>query len=243
MAAIILFEGADVFKPATCEFNVAVIKRDVFISANNVTTLAKSGDVVNITLTDVCGNPIDGEVIINNRTFNCTTGSVSLKLDLMGGNYLYYVSFSEDDIYKSAEAQFNVKVNKKGTTAICSNMIASTIVVKVDGKTGKYFKFTLKDSSGKAIKNKRVSVRFNGKTYSLTTNRYGAVTLQINVEKAGRYSISFKFNGDGEYKAVSKSAFVTVKKKTLKLFFNALWHKYIEKTKNQLFNNKFIKAL
>lgn len=213
----VLFEGGSLFKSTTCEFNVEVIKRDVVILANNITTLAKSDDAINITLIDIFGNPVSGKVIINNDTLDCTNGSVILTLNLIGGNYLYDVSFLEDGIFKPASAQFNVKVNKKSTIVSCSNMVTSAIIVNVDGKTGKYFKFTLKDKLGKAIKNKKVSVRFNGKTHTLTTNKYGVASLQINVAKAGKYSISYKFKGDGEYTAVSKSAYVTVNKKKLNL--------------------------
>ena len=71
----------------------------------------------------------------------------------------------------------------------------------------------LKDSSGKAISKKVVSITINGKTYSKTTNSTGQVALGISLAP-NTYNTTLAFSGDAKYIKSSASVNVVVKKGT-----------------------------
>ena len=67
----------------------------------------------------------------------------------------------------------------------------------------------LKDRTNKALSGKKITIKFDGKTYTSKTDSKGCVKL--NVEKTpGTYNIKFSFDASG-YKSSSASAKVTVK--------------------------------
>ena len=78
-------------------------------------------------------------------------------------------------------------------------------------KKVKNVKFTLKDSKGKAIKGKKITIKVNGKTFSAKTNSKGVATIKVKVSKKGKFTATAKFAGDNTYKAISKKAYFTVK--------------------------------
>ena len=63
------------------------------------------------------------------------------------------------------------------------------------------------------MKNAKVTLRVNGKTYTAKTNSKGVATFKINkLSKKGTYKATVKFAGSTYYKAVSKTVKITVKK-------------------------------
>ena len=94
-------------------------------------------------------------------------------------------------------------VTKKATTL----SIAKKTFKK---KATKKLTATLK-SSGKAIKNKKITFKVNGKTYSAKTNSKGVATVKIKLTKKGTFKYTAKFAGDATYKAVSKTNKIKVK--------------------------------
>ena len=67
------------------------------------------------------------------------------------------------------------------------------------------------NSNGKAIKNKKITFKVNGKTYSAKTNAKGVATVKIKLTKKGTFKYTAKFAGDATYKAVSKTNKIKVK--------------------------------
>lgn len=50
--------------------------------------------------------------------------------------------------------------------------------------------------NGKALAGEKVTVKFNGKTYSLTTDKNGYATLKLNTKvKVRKYTINVEYNG------------------------------------------------
>ena len=112
-------------------------------------------------------------------------------------------------------------------------MKTKTVDVAVDGKTGKYFKGVLKDVLGNVLANKEILISYNGKTYKKTTDKNGAFKFQLNIKKAGSYSISAYYLGDNIYKASYATAKITVTKQNPKITAKKATYK-VKTKKNSL---------
>ncbi len=124
-----------------------------------------------------------------------------------------------------------VNINRLATKIEYKNMTTKTVNVDVDNRTGEYFKFTLKDASGKAIANRTVQIGFNGKVYDRTTDDKGQAKLQINLKAAGTYTFAVAFLGDDAFNGSFVVAKITVKKQTAKLTTSNASYKASAKTK------------
>lgn len=92
------------------------------------------------------------------------------------------------------------------------NMTTTAVDTKSDGRVGKYFVITLKDSKGKAIAGKAVSIGFNGNVYDRVTDENGQAKLQINLKKEGVYTFAVAYLGDDQYNGSFVVAKITVNK-------------------------------
>ena len=93
-----------------------------------------------------------------------------------------------------------------------TKLVAKKKTFKVNTKV-KNYKVTLKDSKGKVIKKKKVTLKIKGKTYKATTNSKGVATFKIkNLNKKGTFKAVIKFAGDSKYKAATKNVSIKVKK-------------------------------
>ena len=119
-------------------------------------------------------------------------------------------------------------------------MKTKTVDVAIDGKTGKYFKGVLKDALGIVLPNKEILISYNGKTYKKTTDKNGAFKFQLNIKKAGSYSISAYYLGDNIFKASYATAKITVTKQTPKITAKKATYKV--KTKKKLIKATFKSA-
>ena len=100
---------------------------------------------------------------------------------------------------------------------------------------------TLKDANGKALANKKVTVKVGTISKTLKTNSKGQVSVAVNTLVPKTYTATIKFAGDNDYKASSLSAKVTVKKAAPKLTATKKTFKVKAKTKKvtaTLKNNK-----
>jgi hypothetical protein len=80
-------------------------------------------------------------------------------------------------------------------------------------KKVKKYQVTLKTSSGKAIKGKKITLKVNGKTYTAKTNSKGQAIFKITkLTKKGAFKTVITFNSDKYYNKASKSVKITVKK-------------------------------
>ena len=132
------------------------------------------------------GNAVGaGEIVsinVGKNTYNVKTnanGYAVLKIGFVPGTYKVTSTYkgvlkSNKIIVKSVIVAKNIKVSKKKT------------------KTIKY-KVTLK-ANNKAIKNKKLTATFKGKTYKAKTNSKGVATFKIkNSFKTGSYKIKVKY--------------------------------------------------
>jgi len=67
--------------------------------------------------------------------------------------------------------------------------------------------------SGKNIvKNKKVTIKIRGKTYTSKTNSKGKAIFKLKISKKGKFKGILKFNGDKTYKSSKKTVYIKIKK-------------------------------
>lgn len=102
-----------------------------------------------------------------------------------------------------ASYRIALKANTYHVTATYKNLkVSNKIVVKpvltaknISKKKAKKIKFQAKlvNTQGKALKNKKITFKFKGKTYKAKTNKKGIATLTLKNLKVGKYSITVKY--------------------------------------------------
>ena len=207
------FAGDEELKAAETSINFAstAVKTTPTITASAMTATAKIAKYYTITLKDSTGKALVGESVtfyFNGKTTTVKTdenGKAKLSINVATkGNYQIAVSYLGNDKNNAVTTAKNIKVNVQATKATFKK--ATLKVKKV-----KSVKFTLKDSKGKAIKGKKITIKVNGKTFSAKTNAKGVATIKVKVAKKGKFTAVAKFAGDNTYKAISKKAYFTVK--------------------------------
>ncbi|MBE6495002.1 MAG: Ig-like domain repeat protein [Methanobrevibacter thaueri] len=197
--------------------NISAAKEEVkqlsqsSIAIANLNILAGDAGNLQVTLKDSQNNPLSNRtvvVIIDGVSKEVVTdGSGVAKLSVKyssAGTHYVTVSFAGDDDYKSSIGSSKIVVSKKSTT-----LKAPKATLKV--KKAKKISITLK-SNGKAIANKKITLKVNGKTFSAKTNSKGVASIKVKVTKKGSFKYTAKFAGDGAYKAVSKTGKIVVEK-------------------------------
>ena len=183
-----------------------VIKNATSISVSSKTVVR--GNALNITLKDNASTLLSNKTVtftFNGKTYNKTTnakGIASLTLTATPKKYLVKIAFAGDELYEASSKSVNVTLSKTPTSI--SNSGKSIV-------RGKLYKLTLKDAKGKALSGKKISISFNGKKYTKTTNSNGQVNLTINVNVGKTYKMTYKFAGDSNYLSSSGSVSIKVK--------------------------------
>ena len=182
------------------------------LTVSDLTQLAGDLGYINIALTDNAGvGLVDKEVkvfLADNEitafTGNDGTVSIPIKEDAAVTKYITAVYLGEGNLYKSSYDTAKLVVSKRATT-----LTAAKATLKV--KKVKKVTVTLK-SSGKAVANKKITIKVNGKTFSAKTKSNGKATISVKVLKKGSFTAVVNFAGDTAYKAVTKKVKYTVKK-------------------------------
>ena len=207
------YAGADNYVNSSASVNVTVEKAGSVISANAVTTTFNGGGYLTITLSDEFGNPISGEKVsariveLRSATTDkdgkakfSTDGvapvtSYNAKIQYVGyGNYLSTSKVVKVTIKKAA-----VKLTAKAKT------------FKRSIKTKKYT-ITLKNNQNKVMKNTKVTLKVNKKTYTAKTNSKGQATFKITkLTKKGKYTATVKYAGSKLYNTKSVKVKITIK--------------------------------
>ena len=90
-------------------------------------------------------------------------------------------------------------------------------------------------ANGKALKNKWVYLKVNGKTYKAKTNSKGKATFKITqLNKAGKFKATVTFKGNDYYKKATKKATIKVK---------SVWKTVQKGSKNSAIVKKIQRAL
>ena len=189
--AYISYSGDDVYNSAVTIINISVDKNDtIIIYAPNLTKYYKGPQKFVVTVTDAKGQAAPNktvEITINGVTYKRTTdenGTASLNINLNNGQYPVVVS--ADD----------VTVNSSVT--VLSTIYSSDVVKMFRNDTQYNAIFT--DSNGNPLANIDVSFNIHGIIYNRTTDKNGAVKLNINLD-AGDYILTALNPVTGEMKS------------------------------------------
>lgn len=212
------FGGDDLYYASECIFNVSIIKKDTFLTANNIKTSAivvavdkRTGPYLKVTLKDDYNSLSNKSIQIKfgSHTYSLITnkdGVASLQINIAkSGTYSLQAKFLGDDEYKNSSVSSKVVITKKKM---------SLNVPKKTYKSSKKVKTltaTLKDNKGKLISSKKIYFKVNGKTYSAKTNKKGIAIVKVKITKKKTYTVSVSFKGDNSYAKVTKKAKLIIK--------------------------------
>ena len=166
------------------------------------------------TMTVQATNIAEGSIIsvkVNGKTLTGTVKNgkaiITIPANLAAKTYPASISFDGDANHNSATASAKVVVSKA-----TPKLTAKKATFKAIKKTKKY-SIVLKDNKNKALKKVKVTLKVKGKTYKATTNAKGKATFKISkLTKKGTHKAKVKFAGNANFKAVSKTVKIKVKK-------------------------------
>ena len=159
-----------------------------------------------VNLADSKGNAIadaDVSVVIGSATTHIKTdsnGQATMSINKAPGSYTAAITY--------ADAQTTAKITVKKATP---KLTAKTKTFKKSLKTKKYT-VTLKTNTNKVMKNTKVTLKVNGKTYKATTNTKGQATFKITkLTKKGKFTAVVKYAGSKYYNGKTVNPKITVK--------------------------------
>ena len=183
--------------------------------ASGVTAVYNGGKYVVATLKDGSNKPIsnvkvsikfsNGKVINSKTDKNgkvkfSTNGLVPVK------SYSATITFAGNINYLKSTKSVKVTV-KKATV----KLTAKAKTFKRTVKTKKYT-VTLKTNQNKVMKNTKVTITVNKKTYTAKTNSKGVATFKLTkLTKKGKYTATVKYAGSKYYNAKTVKPKITVK--------------------------------
>ena len=164
------------------------------------------------TLKDANGNVLANKKVtftVNGKTYTATTnakGVATVKLALTAAKtYTVTIKFAGDNVYAASTVSVKVKLNKEKT-----KVTAPKKTFKRSKKVKKVV-ITLKNSKGKAVAKKKITLTVNKKKYTAKTNKKGKATIKVKLTKKGTFKYKVKFAGDTQYKAAKKNGKIKIK--------------------------------
>ena len=175
------------------------------------------GRYFTVTLKDQNGNVLANKPVsigFNGVVYNLTTdenGVAKLQINLAwSGIYTFAIAFLGDDNYNGSFV-----VNKITISPKVSNIAVSGVnPLKV--RAYRTLTFVLKGTnaldSKKSVNgvNKKITVKVNGKTYTLKTDKNGKAFLKLRFTRVGTYTITTQFAGDGIFNGKTTSTKIKV---------------------------------
>ena len=190
------------------------------LSAVDLYTVYGSGDVYYAILKDENGDPIKNAVVslsYGMDIINVTTddnGVAAFSLDGWDvGSYDVDIKYNGNDTYGPKSIKGHIQIDPR-PTKITGRAAVNVLVTAI--RTGYLYKFTLTDDQGNPLANQTVTVTFNGKTKTVTTNDLGQVTFKLVASKIGVQKLTVKFDSNPNYVASNLTANVKIIKESLK---------------------------
>ena len=187
---------------------------DVTINVNNIEVVYNSGKYMIANFKDNLNHALTGANIVitlsNGKKYNRTTdenGQVKFSTnDLAPNTYTATITFAGDINYNNSSNTVKIVV-KKATPKIT----AKAKTFKKSVKTKKY-SITLKNNLNKVMKNTKVTIKVNKKTYTAKTNSKGVATFKITkLTKKGIFKSIITYTGNKYYNKVTKKVNIKIK--------------------------------
>ena len=196
---------------------------DITIPKSQLSTMlaivyAKNGRVV-VELTTVSGKTLVGEKITYRINSGNTQSAVTdeyghIYINDLTGNVDLDVTYSGSSLYYRTTLSSDLQLSP--TQTLTSISATGLTVNAINAKTTIY-KFTLKDNAGNALKDQSVSISFNGKIYTATSDGNGIVSFALPTAAAGKYVVTMAFTGDSTYKGSVATSTINIVKQATKL--------------------------
>ena len=208
------FAGNDKYKAASKTNKIAVkySSKTAKLTAPSVTIPPKTSKTYAVTLKDGNGKGIAKQKVtvkLNGKTYTKKTnskGKVSVKVKFSGlKTYKVSASYKGSKIYKKASSTGKIKVAKTATKLTAPTVSA----LPNEAKT---YTVTLKTNAGKALSKQKLTIKFNGKTYTKTTDSKGRVTLSVKLADEKTYPVVANYKGTAIYKASKATGNINVSK-------------------------------
>lgn len=209
------YAGSSIYGDSSIETTIQMesVQSATKITANALTVYAADakGAKYRFTLKDGQGNAIanqDVSITFSGKVYNIKTdgnGAATFTLPTnAAGKYDVTMAFTGTASYKGSVAASTITIQKQATKLT----VAKKTFKK---KATKKVTATLKDSTGKVIKGKKLTLKVNGKTYKATTNKKGVATFKVKITKKGTFTATTSFNGDSLYSAKTVKSKIKVK--------------------------------
>lgn len=148
-------------------------------------------------------------ITVNNVTYSKTTndaGRATVSVKLPTGSYNVRFSYAGDENTTSCEGTAKITVKNPVKTKL---KVADK---KINYRQGlkNAFILLLVDANGKAIKNQQVTIKVNGKKYTVKTDKKGYAEFYLSLKK-GKYKIKYSFSKSAPYLSSSGSYKIKVK--------------------------------
>ena len=212
--ALISFEGNNFYLASSTSTTILVNKIKTNLIPVNIDTVFNGGKYFVVNLKDNYGNPISGLQVIIKLPDGQIATPISdkdgkIKYSTMGlypKTHIPIITFVGNNIYDSSSAIGKIVV-KKATLKIT----AKAKTFKKSVKTKKY-SITLKNNLNKVMKNTKVTIKVNKKTYTAKTNSKGVATFKITkLTKKGSFNSVITYKGNKYYNKITKKVKINVK--------------------------------
>ena len=201
------------------EANKFESENQISIITNNVTADYGTNNSFTVNLTDQNGNPLSNQVILINLTntngqyknYSITTnnnGSASLSLSLNTGNYTITSNYNGNTVINSITInKINTHINGEDINTIYGNI--------------KNYTLYLTDIQGLPLADQIVGINIKSKdgsdkTYILTSDNNGTVTINTEEFTSGYYTLTAIYNGTENYNQTTTINTLTINPTTLK---------------------------
>ena len=195
-ATIVVTAGDDKVYAVNSTNVTVTVKQETSITAADISTTYNINKYLVITLKDANGKTLTNVKVtvgLNGAKTYTTDKNGQVKVSTKGlapKTYTAKVTFNGNDNYDKSTK--NVKFTVKKATP---KFTAKNKTFKKSTKTKKYT-IVLKDNTGKAIKNAKVTLKVKGKTYKATTNSKGKATFKITkLNKKGTFKATISYKG------------------------------------------------
>lgn len=156
--------------------------------------------------------PISGEKLeikfSNGKSATSVTNDMGIAtywIPFSAGSYLLTADILSNRFYAQSKT-ISVKLLKA-----TPELSASKKTFKLKTKSKKYT-ISLKDDMSQPMKNVKVTLKVNGKTYNAKTNSKGKATFKITkLKKKGTFKATVRYVGNGYYNSVTKRVKISVK--------------------------------